>query len=165
MEIGPGPGIVTDILRKQEVRVTTLDYADDVGADVVGSVLELPFADGEFDVVLCCQVLEHLEFKYFDQALANISKVANRGAVISLPHFGRMWRYHFHVPKLNMVSFGVDLQFIKKQHIFKGQHYWEIGKKGFPVSRIKEHMNKYFNSVTDVRLLDNPYHHFFSCHK
>ena len=38
--------------------------------DIVGSVTELPINDGEFDVALCCQVLEHLPLRSHRYPLA-----------------------------------------------------------------------------------------------
>jgi len=165
LEVGPGPGITTDILRKQGIKVTTVDYADDVGADMVASVLSLPFSDGEYDVVLCCEVLEHIEFSSFRLALAEISRVSKRGAIISLPHAGRFWPYKIYLPKIGTVGFGFDLQFFRKKHVFDGQHYWELGKRGFNLNTIKSELLHCFKSVKDFRLLDNPYHHFFHCEK
>ncbi|MFA6289080.1 MAG: class I SAM-dependent methyltransferase [Opitutaceae bacterium] len=163
LEIGPGSGVVTQILRQQGIEVVTVDYADDVGADVVASVLDLPFPDASFDVVICCQVLEHLPFVDFIPALNQIRRVAVMGAVISLPHTGRYWRYLFSIPKLGEWQFGLDLQFMPQKHEFDGQHYWEIGKRDYPISRIRECLKGVFPSVVDYRYYDYYYHHFFVC--
>lgn len=48
------------------------------------SVLELPFADGEFDLVLCLEVLEHMPDP--DAALAELCRVAGGRLVVSVPH-------------------------------------------------------------------------------
>jgi 2-polyprenyl-3-methyl-5-hydroxy-6-metoxy-1,4-benzoquinol methylase len=48
------------------------------------SVLELRFADSEFDLVLCLEVLEHLADP--GAALAELSRVADRDLVLSVPH-------------------------------------------------------------------------------
>jgi SAM-dependent methyltransferase len=165
LEIGPGPGIVTHILRKAGLDVTTVDYADDVGADVVASVLGLPFGDAEFDVVLCSQVLEHLEYGQFDHALREISRVTKVGAIISLPHSGKYARYAFYLPVLGTFRFGLNLQAIRRRHVFDGQHHWEIGKSGYPLRKIRKAVRAAFPSVADDRFWDNPYHHFFVCRK
>lgn len=49
-----------------------------------GDILDLPFADGEFDLVLCLEVLEHLP----DPAagLAELARVSGGDIVVSVPH-------------------------------------------------------------------------------
>lgn len=48
-----------------------------------GSVYELPFDDNEFDLVVCCEVLEHLEKP--ELALKEIARVSGRAVIISTP--------------------------------------------------------------------------------
>jgi len=85
LEIGPGSGIVTDWLRREGVRVTTLDMDPAVRADVHGVATDLPFGAGAFDAVLCAQVLEHMPFAEVDAALAEFARVARLGVVVSVP--------------------------------------------------------------------------------
>src|SRR5438105_1048603 len=62
LEIGPGPGMLTALLRHFNRRVVTVDFAADVAANVVARLPELPFASKSFDVVFAFQVLEHIPF-------------------------------------------------------------------------------------------------------
>jgi 2-polyprenyl-3-methyl-5-hydroxy-6-metoxy-1,4-benzoquinol methylase len=48
------------------------------------SVLELPFADGAFELVVCLEVLEHLGDPR--AATAELARVSNRAVVVSVPH-------------------------------------------------------------------------------
>ena len=165
LEIGPGPGLVTSLLRKLGYEVTTLDFADDVGADIVASVLDMPFQDSEFDVVLCSQVLEHLPFEEFERAISEISRVCQIGGVISLPHTGRVWPFQFHIPLYGPLRFGFNLQLISREHVFDGQHHWEIGRRGFPVSRIETILKRHFKTTSTYRVFENVFHRFFICKK
>ncbi|MDD5544667.1 MAG: class I SAM-dependent methyltransferase [Acidobacteriia bacterium] len=54
-----------------------------VTADVV-DIHEMPYADGEFDVLLCSETLEHATD--FKKALSELMRVARRTVVISVPH-------------------------------------------------------------------------------
>jgi SAM-dependent methyltransferase len=85
LEVGPGGGLVTDWLRRAGVQVTTLDMDPAVGADVQGSVSDMPLESGSFDAVMCCQVLEHLPFTDAEQALRELARVSRVGAVVSVP--------------------------------------------------------------------------------
>lgn len=53
------------------------------------SVYELPFADREFELVLCCEVLEHLDHP--DRALRELWRVAGRNVIVSTPR-EPLWR-------------------------------------------------------------------------
>src|SRR5690606_14550050 len=48
---------------------------------VQASVYDLPWQDGEFDLVICCEVLEHVDDP--DRALAEIARVASRRVLVS----------------------------------------------------------------------------------
>ena len=50
----------------------------------VANLLELPFADHEFDLVLCLEVLEHLPDP--GAGLSELARVSGRDIVISVPH-------------------------------------------------------------------------------
>ncbi len=53
------------------------------------SAYALPFADREFELVLCCEVLEHLDHP--DRALRELSRVAGRNVIVSTPR-EPLWR-------------------------------------------------------------------------
>lgn len=48
------------------------------------SIYELPFPDDAFDLVLCLEVLEHLDQP--ERGLAELARVARRDVVLSVPH-------------------------------------------------------------------------------
>jgi 2-polyprenyl-3-methyl-5-hydroxy-6-metoxy-1,4-benzoquinol methylase len=56
---------------------------------VVGSIYDLPFRDGQFDLVICTEVLEHLESP--EKALKQLSRVAARYCIFSVPN-EPIWR-------------------------------------------------------------------------
>jgi SAM-dependent methyltransferase len=67
------------------------DYGSDVTGDgagvkrVVGSVTELPFADGDFDVVVCLDMLEHLPADARARALEELARVAGDRLIVGCP--------------------------------------------------------------------------------
>jgi len=87
LEIGVGTGLVTSYLRSLNIDVTTVDINDSLSPDHVGSVLELDklFDAGSYDVVLCARVLHHIPYESVELAFEQISRVARKGAVITLP--------------------------------------------------------------------------------
>lgn len=159
--VGKGSGLVPEYLKLSGIKTVVLDIDVSLNPDVVASVLKMPFSDNEFDVVLCAQVLEHLPYEDFSQALSEIKRVAKIGAVISLPHFGPAVRFLFKLPLFPEIKFIIKLPYPKK-HIFKGEHYWEIGKLGYPAAKIKRDIGKCGLTIAkDYIVFENPLHHFF----
>lgn len=161
LEVGIGDRVFGDFIKNNTaVPYTSVDIAEDLRPDVVGSVLELPFEDKSFDVVCAFEVLEHLPFEQFEQALKEMCRVARTHIVISLPHFGPMLSFSLKIPLLPQIQWAMKIPFPKK-HTFNGQHYWEIGKRGYPVSRIRKKLSAQGELVRDFVPFGSPYHHFF----
>lgn len=161
LEVGVGDKVFGSFIKNNtHVSYTSVDVALDLHPDVVGSVLKLPFADKSFDVACAFEVLEHLPFNQFDRALAELARVARTNIIISLPHFGPMFSFSLKIPFLSEIRIAFKIPFYKK-HVFNGQHYWEVGKSGYPVSLIREMLRKHGSIVRDFVPFGSPYHHFF----
>lgn len=162
LEVGIGDGVVTRELRDRCIAVTTLDIADDLKPDLVGSVTEMPVADKSFDVVLAAEILEHIRFEDVPQALREIVRVARKGAVISIPHPGYVFSVIFKLPLLPRIEFLRKISFFWSTHRFNGEHYWELGKRGY-----KERLFLQMTRVAGLHLVesrsyaDDPAHRFF----
>ena len=163
LEIGKGSGFFSAFISSEGVNIKTLDIAEDLQPDIVASVLDMPIPDNTFDTITCCQVLEHLPYNYFEQALREIARVSKENIIISLPDASMGWYYALHVPAYGRVEFMLQLPMIfKKEHIFDGEHYWEIGKKGYPLRFILEAFDaSNLELIKTYRVIENPYHRFF----
>lgn len=164
LEIGVGNQIVTQALKRQGIQVTTLDIDAALQPDVVGSVEHLPFADGSFDVVLCAEVLEHLPFEMFASALSELLRVSRGGVVVSLPHWGYTVRCVFDVPVLPPIRFAWKVPWSIPIPV-GGEHFWEIGRTGFPLARIRSVLRAQATITRDFLSPWMPYHHFFCLRK
>jgi len=159
--IGKGNGLVAEYLKLAGINITTLDIDEDLKPDVIASVLKMPFGEDSFDMALCAQVLEHLPYENFSEALSEIKRVVKNGTIISLPHFGPVIKFCLKIPLLPSFRFMVKLPYPKK-HAFKGEHYWEIGKRGYPLKKIKSEIKKSgFSIKNNYIVFENPLHHFF----
>jgi hypothetical protein len=47
------------------------------------------------------------------------------------------------------------------EHRFDGEHHWEIGKRGYRLSRIERDLSARMPMLRSFRVLENPYHRFF----
>lgn len=161
--IGKGDGIVSDILKKYIKNSKTLDIDKELKPDIVASVEKIPLTDCSFDVILCAEVLEHLPFNKFEIALREIGRVAEKFVVLSLPHFGPPVKISFKIPFSKEIKLAFKTPFPLEHEV--NEHYWEIGKKGYPCSRIGHLIKKHFNIKKEFIPFENQYHHFYILHK
>jgi len=96
LDAGCGEGLVADLLasRNPNLRITGVDKSAEAVAFArkhfghaaafrTGSLLDLPFEDDAFDLVLCSEVLEHLDEP--GQALEELKRVASKHVLITVP--------------------------------------------------------------------------------
>jgi SAM-dependent methyltransferase len=95
LEVGPGPGLTTDVLRHQAARVTAVELdlvlaaklaARLAGSNVTviaGDVTQLPFPAGRFSAAACLTMLHHIPSPALqDAALAELARVLMPGGLL-----------------------------------------------------------------------------------
>jgi ubiquinone/menaquinone biosynthesis C-methylase UbiE len=161
LEIGPGMGHSTFLLRHFGYEVQTLDIEPDLHPDIVGSVLDLDIDDRRFDCVLAAEVLEHLPFDDFSRAVSELCRVTRRYVVISLPSPFIGVSMLVNIPLLKPLGFSIGLP-VMRPHRFDGQHYWELGKSGFAKRRIRDAMRRAgVRIIAEFRPVPSLYTYFF----
>ena len=96
LEVGPGPGLTTDVLRHRAARLTALELDRDLAAQlaarlagsnvtvVEGDVTQLPFPDGRFSAAACLTMLHHIPSPALqDAALAELARVLRPGGLLA----------------------------------------------------------------------------------
>ncbi len=163
LEIGVGNGLVRDYLKRLGLDIITVDIDQRLHPDLVGSVLDMPVPDDAYDTVSCFQVLEHLPFDDFLSAARELARVSRKYVILSLPDVHRVFTMHGRVPGFGSYQAMVPIPRLKKlEHQFDGEHYWEIGKAGYSVGRIKRELNRAGLILKHTyRVAENPYHRFF----
>ncbi len=163
LEIGVGNKTVSDYLRKIGIKVTTCDFDKNLKPDFVASVLNLPFEENSFDTVLCAEVLEHLPFNNFQKALKEIFRITRSKAILTLPHLslthiyfgGKLIPYVAKIEAMLKIDFPLTRQ-------FDGEHYWEIGEKGYSLNKVvKAIQTSGFKVQKTYYPHENPRHQFF----
>lgn len=105
LDVGAGHGLLLEALRDSrglqgvgiEITDAKVNYARSRGIDLrLGDASRLDFADASFDAVVCCEVLEHLPFRTYEAALAELQRVARRWVVVSVPY--AEWRHFVRCP-------------------------------------------------------------------
>lgn len=161
LEIGVGDGVVSEYFRRHgKIKYKTVDFAEDLRPDIVADVRALPLSDASYDTVCAFEVLEHLPFADFEKCLSELVRVAKNYVIISLPHFSHPIKVSLKIPLLPELKFLIKIPH-PKQHVFDGQHYWEIGKRGYPVSRIRAILSRFGHLEREFVPFESPAHHFF----
>ena len=96
LEVGPGPGLTTDVLRRRVARVTAVELdlalAEKLGSRLAGSnvrviagdVTRLPFPAGRFSSAACLTMLHHIPSPALqDAALAELARVLRPGGLLA----------------------------------------------------------------------------------
>ena len=167
LEIGPGNNIVNGILRGMGYEVETIDIDARVNPNHIGSVNDKKITDklaGRFDLILACQIFEHLQYEDFLKTLNSSREVAPT-MIMSLPYTeinSKFFQFSLKIPGLKKISFASKIIYKPIKHKFNGEHYWEMGKKGYPLARIRSDIESAGWNISKSFLNpDNPFHYFF----
>ena len=171
LEVGIGDGMVSHYLKKLGYSVTKCDIDENLKPDVVASVKELPFSDDSFDLIMACEILEHIPFEDFGEALDEICRVTKRNAVISLPYRSTVFELVLKLPfmrslfKKNFLDIVMRIPLRFGGFETSGQHYWEIDSSEFSLRKVREEVSKHFKIVTEERAALDPFHYYFVLEK
>lgn len=96
LEVGPGPGLTTDVLATKAGRLTALEIDADLAAALQarlgarsvtieqGDATAMPFPDGSFDTVVCFTMLHHVPSADLqDRPLAEAHRVLRPGGTFA----------------------------------------------------------------------------------
>ena len=167
LEIGVGNGFLSRYLKRRGFNLHTLDLDTRLNPDVVGTVSSLPFRDNSFEAVVCYEVLEHLPFDQFLESAFELNRVTRAHAIISLPDASSFIRIVTPPPMMTHFALQIPIPTLRKRpHVFDGEHFWEIGKAGYPLKRILDGLAQAgFTVLKTYRMRENPYHRFLVLRK
>ena len=161
LEIGVGNKFTSTYL-KLFFKVLTMDNNEKLAPDIIGSVEKIPIEDNRVDLILCCQVLEHLPFDSFYKALAELYRVSKKYLILSLPDAKRFYKFMF----FSKYEYLIPKFRLSYRPIRNPEHYWEINRKGFPEKMIVQTIKKAnWKIKDDFRVYNNQGHHFYILEK
>lgn len=164
LEIGCGDLVFGNyLMNNTSIEYKSADIDDSLKPDYLCSADALKL-DKKFDMICAFQILEHIPFEKFEDCIASMAENANKYVLISLPYYGPYFKLSLRIPFLKEKSFLWKLK-LPKEHVFDGEHYWEIGKKGFPVQKIHSAIEKHLDIEKAFVVPENPYHYFIICKK
>jgi len=170
--VGVGDGVVPEYLKKLPgIELTTFDIDPALKPDVVGDIHTLPFADNTFEAIAVFEVLEHLPFEEFPNILKELKRVCSKNLVISLPCRETSFDFTFIFPGIRTLLkkdfIRILLRIPLKFGGFKnsGQHYWEIDRWNFRLSKIRSILKQNFILAEENNVVLDAYHIFFTLKK
>ncbi len=179
LEIGIGNKTVYNYLTQCNIKVDTLDFDKSLNPDFVNDVRDMSkIDDNSYDLVMACEILEHIPWDDIPKALNELSRTSKRYVLISVPHCAFVIQNVFVLPLLQSfvkepffkLSLSIPLflykpKFGNETKFYHEEHYWEIGMRGYSLRKIKRELRKNFNIIKTHRPVMNPYHHFFVLEK
>ena len=151
LEIGPGPGLLSSMLKCIYKEVITVDFAEDTKPDIVSDIKSIPLKDALFDVVCSFQVLEHIRWCEVQDALQEMKRLSKKYVLFSVPDNNVMKEPIFSF-RLSFLNHSVGYSLTKKS--YEGvsnikEHYWEIGVNGVTVTSLIDKINNSFLILID----------------
>lgn len=131
---GKGDGVVPKILEAYDellgldLTIHTYDFAADLKPHYLGDLANIGKTVTEkYDVVVCCQVLEHLPMIEAMDVVAQMRKLS-RYVILSLPYKAITVRGSFKMPVLPELDFCLKVPVFKQSgSMVDDRHYWELG--------------------------------------
>ncbi|HDZ62068.1 MAG TPA: class I SAM-dependent methyltransferase [Nitrospirae bacterium] len=168
LEIGKGAGFFENLVNSIGYHYVSIDYDNDTKPDIVSDVMKLSLPDASFDYVYCCQVLEHLPFDKFEQAISELCRVGRKKIILSIPDNRKFFRFTLHIPKIKFKKV-ISLPLSGKDISIEdhGQHHWEIGSSRFKNCVDENNILDILYKASSVKAIDHyrfyerPYQHFF----
>jgi len=162
--IGVGDNIVPSIISTTGVKVKTLDFDTELKADYVGDIrnIESIVSNKSFDVVMCCQVLEHIDFRYFESVVQSLINVSRKKLILSIPYSYRiLFHLSIKLPKIPRITREISIPTFWKKWKFNGEHFWEVGVKGYQKKKIDQIVYKIAPSTESYFATANKGHLFY----
>ncbi len=165
---GKGDGVVQKILEAYDelfnlkLVVKTFDFAEDLHPDILGDLVEINnLITEKYDIILCCQVLEHLPFEESLLVLAHMQKLS-RYVILSVPYKAITIRGTLKMPLLQEIEYCLKVPFWQnRKGMVDSRHYWELGFN-VTLKKYKETIKKIGYCIISSHILKKDgYKYFF----
>ncbi len=108
LDVGCGDGTILNRLVLQYSKVCGLDVSREAlryvkSEKVNGSIESLPFSDRSFDLVLGCEVLEHLPLRVYPKGIKELQRVAAKYILVSVPNNEKLSKNRVTCPQCGCV--------------------------------------------------------------
>lgn len=166
LEVGIGNGFTSTFLKRAGFRVTTADINPNLEPDICAPIesLKKHLYGKKFDLIVCCEVLEHIPFDNFEKTLSFFSELSPR-LYLTLPSYRKVIGFSgwCRLPKLGFKNKSWLLELPTSRALDK-EHFWEVGySRETSLTEINKKLKHFYSSVVSARYQFNPYHRSFTC--
>jgi hypothetical protein len=166
IEIGLGNGFVSSYLKRAGVPITTVDINPALVPDICAPLHQVRGQlDGMRDLVICCEVLEHMPLEELDANLDHLKSLGSR-LFLTLPNSYRTFGFGglINLPKLGGKVLDLNCSIPSRHPLPGGPHFWEVGhSRACSRAAIVERLQTRYSSVKSGRFELNPNHIYFIC--
>ena len=180
IEVGPGEEFTANSLRMLGVRYDTLDRCDFYGSTIIEDFATFdpePYSKS-YEATCAFQVLEHFPYDKFTYLLDKLVLMSSGHILISLPYSCKgtrtttlNWKGQVPTKENKTEKFtatGLPNRKYRPEFIKEfpyAVHYWEIGRQGFPLSKVFKDIENCGLKIDDHFHGPNPYHYFIRAKK
>lgn len=142
--IGKGAGIVEVVigLLAPQIKIFSCDIEFKLYPDIVADIKNLPIREKSIDIIICCQVLEHIKWEFIEEILENFKNLAKTCVIISVPQKRKYIKFEIDFPYIGCKRLILKYPFCKKETSSK-QHCWELNR-GISKKRFEKLIQKFF---------------------
>jgi SAM-dependent methyltransferase len=161
LEIGIGNGFTSTFLRRAGYQVTTVDINPDLEPDICAPLDEVSDRLGarSFDLVVCCEVLEHMPYDVFAPSLDHLRRMGDR-LFLTLPNYRASIGFggFLQLPKIAPRLLNMFIEIPRPKRL-DGEHFWEVGSsRETSKDAIMRELRRRYDSVDTKGFALNPYH-------
>lgn len=171
LELGPGNGVVTDLVKKMGIAIKTFDNDPENHPDYLGDISRLKkYSVSKSDLIIACQIFEHISYHDFLNNIEALREYSNQYALISLP-YTKKGTIKISIslilePLIQKLSWIKILTYRPAVWKYNGIHHWEIGARGLTLKNVLTAITQRgWNILRHYPLRENPYHYFIICEK
>lgn len=165
IEIGIGNGLTSSFIRNSGIEVVTADINPNLGPDICCPLSELVEEVGgrKFDLVVCCEVLEHMPVEELERNIVTLRALGHR-LFLTLPGYTRSFGISglIKIPWITAKDFFVYIFLPKNVDLAGTEHFWEVGSEAGTKRRtIVALLRRYYGNVRYGRISFQPNHIYF----
>src|SRR3989344_9436298 len=144
-----GIGFLSNYLKRMGFKVITCDIDKNLSPDYVSDIRSINLKK-KFECVTAYEILEHMPFRDLELSLRNLSNLSKRYVIISIPYSTAYLEFAVKYPFIKklmgkeLINVLVSIPFFFSKKGWDKTHSWELGRRGYPKSRIKRILRKQF---------------------